>query len=184
MKTLVFLIEEPSAKEMLDGLLMRLLPANVQIKYVIFQGKQDLEKNLERRLRGWLLPDSTFIVMMDQDAEECHAVKERLVKICQRVAQNEFLVRIACHELESFYLGDLAAVEAGLDVKGLSARQNKRKFRNPDHLANPSVELKKLTRGTYQKVAGSRSIGPHLSLTGNRSKSFNVLLTGIRGLLI
>lgn len=182
MKTIVIFLEEPSAKEMLEGLLPRVLPPPAQIRYLIFKGKQDLEKNLVRKLRGWQLPDSVFVVMRDQDSSDCHVVKQRLVELCTQATKGEALVRVACHELESFYLGDLAAVEKGLNLNGLSNKRNNRKYKNPDHLGNPSEELVKITKGQYQKVSGSRAIGPHLDLVNNRSHSFNVLLTGIRKL--
>ncbi len=57
MKTIVFFLEEPSAREMLAGILPRILPNEMQIRYVVFQGKQDLEKNLKAKLRGRMLPD-------------------------------------------------------------------------------------------------------------------------------
>ena len=41
----------------------------------------------------------------------------------------------------------------------------------------------KYINGIYQKVAGSRSIGPLLSLENNSSHSFNALIAGIRCLL-
>ena len=46
MKTIVFFLEEPSAREMLEGVLPRILPEEVKVRYLVFQGKQDLEKNL------------------------------------------------------------------------------------------------------------------------------------------
>lgn len=57
MRVLVFFLEEPSARAMLEGLLPRLLPAGWEVKYVIFEGKQDLEKQLPRKLLGdWHSP--------------------------------------------------------------------------------------------------------------------------------
>jgi len=183
MKAIVFFLEEPSAKEMLEGLLPRILPADARIHYLVFRGKQDLEKNLVRRLRGWQLPDSVFVVMRDQDSGSCHAVKHKLAALCQQTGKDDVLIRVACHELESFYLGDLNAVEKGLGIKGIAAKQNSRKFRNPDNLGNPSEELYKLTGNTYDKVSGSRAIAPYLSLENNRSHSFNALVSGIRKLV-
>ena len=58
MKTIVFFLEEPSAKEMLAGLLPRILPENILIRFIVFRGKQDLEKNLKKKLNGWRLPNS------------------------------------------------------------------------------------------------------------------------------
>lgn len=57
-KTIVFFLEEPSAREMLEGLLPRILPPDTMPRYIVFQGKKDLEKNLVKRLRSWLLPES------------------------------------------------------------------------------------------------------------------------------
>ncbi len=65
MKYLVCLLEEPSAKEMLKGLLPKIIQSNVYVKYIVFEGKQDLEKQVERKLKLWRLPDSVFLVMRD-----------------------------------------------------------------------------------------------------------------------
>ncbi len=53
----------------------------------------------------------------------------------------------------------------------------------PNAIGNPSEELMKLTKGVYQKVAGSREIGPLLDLENNTSHSFNVLISGIERLI-
>ena len=53
----------------------------------------------------------------------------------------------------------------------------------PDNIHAPSVELSKVTRNVYRKMAGSRVIGGELSLTGNRSHGFRVLLSGLRSLV-
>jgi hypothetical protein len=41
-KYLVLLLEEPSARDLLEGLLPRLLPEEVHVQYLVFEGKQDL----------------------------------------------------------------------------------------------------------------------------------------------
>ncbi len=183
MMTLVFFLEEPSAEEMLKGVLPMILPDDVFPKYIIFQGKQDMEKHLVKRLRGWCTPNTQFVVMRDQDAADCHDVKARLVHLCEQAGKPDTLVRVACRELESFFLGDLAAIEAGLQIRGVARRQLSSKFRNPDQLGNPVQEINRLTNYKYQKKSGSRSIGPHLQLEGNRSRSFSNLITGIKKLL-
>jgi hypothetical protein len=182
MKTLVFLLEEPSAREMLKGLLPRLLPEDVAWQPLVFEGKQDLEKRLVKRIQGWQLPGTKFVVLRDQDAEDCAEVKARLAKMCAQTGKPDTLVRIACHEIESWYLGDLAAVENGLELRGLSPHQNKKKYREPDRLSNAAQELSRLTKEKYQKVNGSRAIGPKLKLTGNKSRSFGVFIDGVRRL--
>jgi len=183
MKNLVCLLEEASAREMLKGMLPRLLSNDIQCHYIVFEGKRDLEKQIVRKLRGWLMPDSAFLVMRDQDAADCHGVKANLVRLCVDAGKPEALVRIACHELESFYFGDLAAVERGLEIDNLTQKQRQRKYRLPDAIIAPSRQLERLTNGAYQKVGGSRRIGCELLLEGNTSHSFNVLLSGIRALL-
>lgn len=183
MSTLVFLLEEPSAKAMLEAVLPRLLPAHVTVQYMVFEGKQDLHRRLALRLQHWRTPGSRFVVLRDQDSDDCRRVRAELMRLCIQAKRPDALVRVACHELESFYLGDLQAVELGLGVNGLASLQGRRKFRTPDDLANASEELRKLTQSRYQKLSGSRAIAGHLQIDGgNRSHSFNVLLDGIRRL--
>ena len=177
---LVFLLEEPSAREMLNGLLPRLLPDIIVVRYIVFEGKQDLEKNLVRRVRGWRAPNTIFIVLRDQDAGDCHAIKQTLAAKCRDAGRPETVVRIACHELESWYFGDLAAVERGLDLRNLVRYGNRRQYRVPDEIRSPAEELSRITRNAYQKVAGSRDIGPELSPDANKSRSFQVFIEGIQ----
>ncbi|MBZ4201940.1 MAG: DUF4276 family protein [Methylovulum sp.] len=185
MNYLVFLLEELSAAEMLKGVLPKILPEGINVKYVVFEGKQDLEKQLERRLKGWQQPNSAFLVMRDKDRGDCSVIKRQLgEKVNASGKQDVTLIRIACTELESFYLGDLNAVEKGLEISNLAKKQQEKKYRTPDVLSNAAQELQNLTQRKYQKVSGSRAIGPHLKTDGtNRSHSFNVLLTGIEKLV-
>ena len=179
MKTLVFLLEEKSSKAMLEVVLPKIIPSGVVYRLISFEGKSDLENNLVRKIRGWRAPDSFFVVMRDQDSGNCREIKQRLVQKCTEAGRDDTLVRIACHELESFYLGDLNAVEQAYGITLPS--QKSRKYRTPDDLANAKEELEKITRGEYQKIDGSRRIAEHLDLNGeNRSKSFNALISGIK----
>lgn len=174
---LVFLLEELSAKEMLDNFLPRILPKHISFKTIPFEGKQDLEKQLLKKLRGWNNPNARFIVLRDQDSGECKVVKSTLLNICSQ-SNKEVLVRIACHELESWYLGDLRAIEIGLGIANISKYQNKAKYRDPDLLSNAFDELKKIAP-SYQKVSGSRMIGRYIDPKNNKSKSFNMFVSGI-----
>ena len=187
MKTLVCLVEERSAKAMLERILPKLLPERAAFQVLPFEGKKDLEDQLKRKICQWQKPDSVFLVMRDQDRAECRDVKARLQDLVRATGkQDKTLIRIACHELESFYLGDLEAVEKSrLGMPGLANRQRRKKYRNPDELANAADELRKLTGQRYQKIAGSRIIAEHLSLDGsNRSASFNALIRGIEKLML
>ncbi len=179
MKTLVFFLEEPSAEEMLKGILSRLLPSGITCRFIKFQGKQDMDKRLTAKLSGWQQTECSFIVFRDQDSGDCRVIKHHLSELCRRAGKENVMIRIACRELESFYLGDLAAVERGLDLRGLAVKQNSRKYRDPDRLGSPSRELSQMTKNTYQKIAGSRAIAPHLDPGRNHSHSFIKLIEGI-----
>ena len=184
MRELVFLLEEPSAAAMLEGLLPRLIPADVEPRYIVFEGKQDLEGQLVKRLRGYRNPNALFVVMRDQDAQpDCKVVKRRLVDLCRQAGRPSALVRIACRELEGFYLGDLQAVEQGLGLSGIARQQEKRRFRTPDQVVSPKTQLKTLTKQRYQQVESSRAIGKCLDPENGRSRSFRNLVVGIRRLV-
>ncbi|EXI87469.1 MAG: hypothetical protein AW11_02598 [Candidatus Accumulibacter regalis] len=182
MMELVFLLEEPSAKAMLESLLPRLLKEDIQYRCVPFEGKQDLEKQLTRKLRGYQNEQARFIVLRDQDSHpDCTAVKDKLRDLCAQSGRaDRCLVRIACRELETFYLADLKAVEQALAIEGLATKQLRRKFRAPDRLSSPSKELKALTNQRYEKIVGSRAIGQYLDIDNDRSSSFRTLIAGIR----
>jgi len=181
MTNLVCFLEEASAKAFLEGVFPRLLHGGIFVHYVVFEGKQDLEKQIVRKLRHWQKPNSIFLLMRDQDAAICTTVKEKLVQLCNIAQKPEALVRIACQELESFYFGDLTAVKEALHVN-LDPYINKAAYRIPDSIVNPAKKLEKITGRIYQKIGGSREIGKIISLTHNSSHSFNTLISGIRRL--
>ena len=182
MKELVFLLEEESAKAMLESLLPRVLNSEIQYRLIPFEGKQDLERQMLKRLRSYVNPQARFIVLRDQhSAPDCVALKARLSDRCQQAGQGgRTLIRIACRELESFFLADLGAVEKGLAIRKLAGQQRLARFRCPDLLGNPSNALAKLTGGEYQKVGGSRRIGKFLDPANECSPSFKNLVRGIR----
>jgi hypothetical protein len=181
MRELVFLLEERSAAEMLAGFLPAVLPQDFPCRYIVFEGKQDLEKQIVRRIRGYRNQAARFIVLRDKDSGDCIAVKRGLLEKCAEAGrERKSLVRIACHELESWYLADLAAVEKGLDVKKLTRHQNTRKYREPDSLGSPKRELMRLTNNQYQEISGSRAIAPHLDPNNPRSHSFAVFVAGVK----
>lgn len=182
MKELVFLLEEPSAKAMLETLLPRFLYKDTQFRCIPFEGKQDLEKQLTHKIRAYQNNNARFIVLRDQDSNpDCVELKRKLLNLCDASGKaDRCLVRIACKELETFYLADLQAVEHGLELHNIARKQRNSKFRNPDNLGNPSQELRLLTNNRYEKVAGSREIGKHLNIENERSKSFRNLILAIR----
>jgi hypothetical protein len=181
MKEIVFFLEERSAEVFLAAVLPQLLPADVSYRCVVFEGKSDLEKLLVKRMKGYRNRDARFLILRDQDLGDCRKIKDGLLDKCDEAGQPKAVVRIACHELESWYLADLAAVETGLARKGLRQLQLKRKYRAPDSLPYPSKELVRLAP-SYQKIAGARLIAPHLDLENQRSSSFACFIKAVIGM--
>jgi Domain of unknown function (DUF4276) len=182
---LIFLLEEPSTKIILDEILPKLVPETITYLCIAHQGKQDLAKSIPTKIKAFRsYPTTKFIVLHDQDSNDCKQLKFELLQLCKNAGNPNVLIRILCHELESWYLGDLAAVETAYKMKpnSLSKQQDKKKFRAPDHIGSPKDELRKIVP-EYYPGTHSRAIAPHLSLTNNRSHSFQIFLKGIQTLL-
>jgi hypothetical protein len=175
--TLVFLLEEPSMKSVLEGLVPRVAPGRPFI-LVAHNGKQDLEKSIARKLRAWRDPSAIFIVVRDQDAADCLEVKRRLLSLCAAGGREDVVVRVVCRALESWFLGDLAAVDAAFGTH-LAGRQMQRKYRDPDRLHAPHRELETLVPD-FTKGAGARALGPLVDLDNERSSSFRCFVTTLR----
>lgn len=176
MSKLVFLLEEYSLKVLLDGLLPRLFPA-LPFLCVPHEGKQDLERSIPRKLRAWQEPGVRFCVIRDNDGADCLLLKQRLLALCAQSGRGDTLVRIACQELEAWYLGAPNALAAAFSRNELQRIAGKARFRDPDTVVQPAAALVKLVP-EFQKVSGARNLGRVLPRE-NRSRSFQVLMEGI-----
>jgi len=177
MSRMVFLLEERSMKTLLEGLLPRLMP-EMPFICIPHEGKQDLEKSIPRKLRAWREPGARFVVVRDNDGGDCHALKQRLVALCNDATYSDVLVRIACQELEAWYFGEPAAMAEAFGNDRLTEIGNKSRYRDPDAIQQPSKEIVKLIP-EFQKISGARRMASHLSRTGNRSRSYQVMMDGI-----
>ena len=177
MSRIVFLLEERSMKVLLDGLLPRLYP-DLSFLCVPHEGKQDLEKSVPRKLRAWREPGVRFVVLRDNDGDDCHAVKRRLVNLCAESGRPDALVRIACQEREAWYLGDPKGLADAFGSPRLAGIGSRARFRDHDTVVHPSAEVQKLVP-EFQKVSGARAMGPALSRERSCSQSFQVLLEGV-----
>src|SRR5690606_16453640 len=137
---------------------------------VVFEGKQDLEKRMNRTLRAWRTPGARFVVLRDQDAGDCKTVRQRLVERCEGIRLH-VLVRVACRELEAWIVGDLTAFADEFSTPQALRAVNKGKFSNPDVLNQPVEELRRFYP-EYQKRSGARRMGVRLDPTRNSSPSF------------
>jgi hypothetical protein len=156
-----------------------MLTEDVQCRYVPHEGKQDLEKSIPRKLRAWKTPGTRFVVVRDKDSGDCKKVKYKLQELCKQGFRPDTLVRIVCPHLESWFLGDLAAVEKAYQLKGVAKKQTDKIYADPDRLSNARQELLRIIP-RYQHISGSRQIAAHMNIHANRSKSFQVFVSGIR----
>lgn len=147
-------------------------------KFITFQGKSDLIKNLSNKLKFYRNPDAHFVILHDKDSNNCIVLKEKLKEKCIESGKN-YTIRIVCTELESWFLADFDAIYECYKDQKLKKARNYRKFRNPDNLGNPAQELKNLIP-SYQKIAGAQKITPFLNLSNTRSKSFSVFIKSMQ----
>lgn len=161
---------------LLEGLLPRLFPG-LPFTCVTHEGKQDLEKSIPRKLRAWREPGVRFVVLRDNDGENCREVKAKLLELCAQGKQPDVLVRVVCQELESWYFGAPDALASAFDRDDLAKVARKARFRDPDEIDQPSKALVKLVE-EFQKVSGARMMAKVLTRE-NRSRSFQALMAGL-----
>lgn len=175
---IVFLVEESSMEHLLNGILPKILPGEIEFKVVPHQGKQHLQKSIPIKLRSWNEPSVRFVVVQDKDSWDCRILKQELVDLCNQAGRPDTLVRIACNELEAWYFGDLKAVGQayGIDVSKYTGRS---KYRTPDNIANAKEEFKKVVK-THQQISGAKAISPYIVIERNKSHSFRVFVDGVK----
>ena len=176
----------------LGVLLPRLLPDGPTFEIHPFQGKSDLLKRLEHRLRGyrrWLPDDWRLIVMVDRDNDDCHELKARLERAARRAGLStrstarsgvdwQLVNRIVIEELEAWYFGDWQAVRAAYPrVSDTVPRRSG--YRDPDAIGGGTWEAfeRILKRRGYftaglRKMEAARAIAAHIEPSRNRSRSF------------
>jgi len=177
-KNVLFLLEEESAVEMLKQFLPRCFPT-LRCTYRRFAGISELFKRLEITIRNHADAQCPVVILCDQDDKDCVERKGKVLELCQKTGQqSRCIIRIACRELESWYLAQLDIVANHFGVPELANRQ--KRYSNPDNVAKPSKELERLTKRQYQKVKGSRIMGQHLDPDIERSVSFKHFVETLR----
>jgi len=187
---LEFLLEEPSMKAFLQGLLPRVLPQGCAFEFREFQGKQDLLRKLENRLRGYghLPAECRLVVVVDRDNDDCHALKTRLERATanaglltrsrSRSGSWQVVNRIAIEELEAWYFGDWNAVGQAYPRVAPNVSKQAR-YRDPDAIRGGAWEaferiLKSRGYTGLGKIGAARAIAPNIDPVRNRSRSFKV----------
>lgn len=181
-----FLLEERSMEQFLRSIAPRIVQ-RCQFEYRVFQGKHDLLKKLPARLKAYasfLEQDQAIVVLIDQDSDNCVQLKQKIsqeiVKAGLVVARGgklkarEVAVRVVVRELESWLMGDQAAVHKAFS--GVQSYQNRVQYRDPDSIIDPSKELANLLRRHYPsslaKIECAKKIAEYLDVQANRSRSF------------
>ena len=182
----------------LRTLLPRLLPRNRTFEVHRFQGKRDLLKKLESRLRGyarWLPADFRIVVMVDRDEEECRALKRRLEDAAERAGLLtrsraagrpwQLVNRIVIEELEAWYFGDWQAVQTAYPRVSATIPNNAA-YRVPDAITGGTWEAfeRVLKRHGYfrtglRKMEAAQAIAAHIDPGRNRSPSFGQFIDAI-----
>jgi hypothetical protein len=170
----IFLLEEESAYEMLRCFIPKHFP-NLRHKLLQFRGKDNLIKQIPKMLASY--PDSNFVILCDRDEDDCVVLKKRIHDLCK---QSRCTVRIACNELESWYLAQLDIVAGHFNVPDLAKYQER--YKNPDNIINPDKILKRITNNHYQKVRGSKVMGQYLNPDVTRSVSFKHFVNTLKRL--
>ena len=196
------LLEETSAKAALDCLLPSLLPVGCTFACIPHRGKTDLLQRLPGRLRTYARrlptePHLRVVLLMDADAD-CRARKRDLESLTAAAGLTtkaatgagqpfQVLTRLAVTELEAWFLGDRAAIQAAYSrvhshhFKGLPT--------DPDAIADAWETLWLVLKraNLYEtgkaKTEWAATIAPHLDPTRNQSASFRTFCAGLAALV-
>lgn len=196
-----FFLEEPSIEAFLREFLPKVLPGETSWSPILFQGKTDLLSNLLPRLRAyrrWIPADWRIVVIVDEDRQDCVALKARLEAAAASAGfptksnplLNHFVVlnRIAVEELEAWFFGDIVAL-AGAFPRVSPTLGQQAAFRDPDGIEGGTWEVleRVLQRAGYfggglPKIEVAREVARHMDPTRNTSRSFRHFTQGLASL--
>lgn len=190
----------------LSELLPRYLDPAILWRPIDYGSKWQMLRVLPNRLRGYANYGPAYrprvLVLIDRDEYNCLALKATLeshtaqcglTSIRQRAIGGDFDVvnRIVIEELEAWFFGDFAALEAGWP--GMGRRANKASYRDPDAIVGGTHEalfralksaghLSGLDR--LPKIETARQMGRLMVPDQNRSHSFRQFWAGLSALAI
>ncbi len=185
-------VEEPSAKEALDVLVPGLIGPDHTFKVHPFRGKQQLLKEIPKRLRAyasWLPDDWRIAVLVDEDRQDCRVLKQQLVDAaCAAGIESRVLCRVAVEELEAWFFGDIDALRAAYpDIPNTLA--HRAPYRDPDSVPGGTWEAldRVIRKAGYPeglvKTVAARAIAENMDPDRNTSHSFGVFRDGVRQLV-
>lgn len=196
-RMLHLLLEEPSAELALRIILPRMIPhaeEHVNYELRVFSGKDDLLRKLPSRLRGYSTwarnGDVRILTLVDRDDDNCVALKEKINRIAvdagltlhqsgSPASGGSFKARIACEEIEAWFLGDPVAIRSAYP-KVAKTFEHRASFRDVDSIRGGTWErMERLLQDAgyfsngLRKLELARTLAPLLNLEANSSASFN-----------
>jgi hypothetical protein len=195
------LVEEQSMEAALRLLLPKIFD-RTSYKIYSHQCKAELLQRLPSRLRGyasWLPKNWCIVVIVDQDNDNCIALKKKLEKMAadaglttrSTVSGKPYAVvnRLAIEELEAWYFGDWAAVRAAYP-RVQETIPMKASYRKPDAIPGGTWEAleRELQKAGYfkgglRKIEAAYAIASHMNPECNKSHSYNVFLTAMQEMI-
>ncbi|MFM6253834.1 MAG: DUF4276 family protein [Dolichospermum sp.] len=189
-----FLVEEASTEIALNLIVPKIIGNIHTFKIHNFQSKDRLLKRLPERMKAYdnFIPDDwRIVILVDEDRSDCQELKKKLYNASSVVTQkkgNIVLHRIVVEELESWFIGDVAAIRTEYEKIPASLSQQA-KFRDPDTIKGGTWEEldKILKRYGYetglQKMDFAQKVSPHMDVENNQSRSFQVFRDGLRRMI-
>ncbi len=200
-----FLVEEPSAERVLQAVLPKILEGKATHLIRVFQGKKDLLTKLPVRLKGYKRriknnEDLRIVVLVDQDHEDCRALKNRLERMAEEFGfitktkahygEIVYVVnRIVVEEIEAWLFGDIPALRQ-IYPRLSPTMDRHRKYRDPDAIQGGTWEAlhREIQRAGYNmpifpKIEVASRVAKYMDPRNNRSRSFNLFKGSIEWLI-
>lgn len=178
---IIFLVEDFSMRKFLEGILLRLGFESHLFEIKHHHGKEDLLNNLYKVTPSLSKRAKHIVVLIDKDRQNCIELKQTLREKMSWCFCDHTL-RIACYELESWFLGDLEAVAHCSSKFKLDSFKNKPKYQHTDEIPKPSKVLETMVPD-WESVYGSKpkfaeAISKYITLEPeyNHSQSFSIFL--------
>jgi hypothetical protein len=195
---LEILVEEPSMESFLRGVLPKIIGQNVTYAIHAHQGKHDLLRKLEQRLRGYArwLPDSMrIIVLLDRDDDDCLRLKQTMELAAAQAGLRtrstspgqawQVVNRVAIEELEAWFFGEWASVKTAYPRVPANIAAHAA-YRNSDAIKGGTWEaLERILRAAghfslgLRKTEAADAIARHMNPDANTSPSFAAFRTAL-----
>jgi hypothetical protein len=198
-----FLVEKPSAEAALRSLVPMICGSDISFDIHAFRSKSDLLAKLPLRLKSYrkfLPPDWRIVVLIDEDRQDCIALKNLLEEaameaglITRSRARGGFrfqvLNRIAVEELEAWFFGDVRAIHQAYEKIPITLA-TKSAYRDPDAIKGGTWEAmeRELQKAGYfkgglAKIKVARAISANMEPSRNRSRSFQIFRQGLLNII-